>query len=89
MGDASQLSQLVQAMAGFGSGSSAAESLNTVPLGADGQQKPFLPAPQHAYQGPNSSRTGATMRQAFNSANVGRLHHQHVRIEFSAQTLVG
>jgi hypothetical protein len=48
MGDSSQLSQLVQAMAGFGSGSGAAESLNTVPLGTDGQQQPFLPTPQHA-----------------------------------------
>jgi hypothetical protein len=38
--------QLVQAMAGFGSG--AAESLNTVPLGADISQQTFLTAPQHA-----------------------------------------
>jgi hypothetical protein len=41
-------SQLVQAMAGFGGGSGAGESLNTVPLGADTSQQTLLTAPQHA-----------------------------------------
>ena len=40
--------QLVQAMAGFGGGSGAAESLNTAPLGADTSQQPLLTTPQHA-----------------------------------------
>src|SRR5262249_20213598 len=40
--------QLVQAMAGFGGGNGAAESLNTVPLGADSSQQTFLTPPQHA-----------------------------------------
>jgi probable HAF family extracellular repeat protein len=40
--------QLVQAMAGFGDGSGAGESLNTVPLGADTSQQTFLTTPQHA-----------------------------------------
>jgi hypothetical protein len=35
MGSAGSTSQLVQAMAGFGGGSGAGESLNTVPLSAD------------------------------------------------------
>jgi len=39
--------QLVQAMAGFGGGSSAAETLNTVPLGADTSQQTLLTTPQH------------------------------------------
>jgi hypothetical protein len=39
--------QLVQAMAGFGGGSGAADSL-TGPLGADTQQQPLLTTPQHA-----------------------------------------
>jgi hypothetical protein len=39
--------QLVQAMAGFGGGSGAAESLNTVALGADTSQQ-LLTTPQHA-----------------------------------------
>jgi len=34
-----------QAMAGFGGGSGAADSLNTVPLGADTAQQTFLTAP--------------------------------------------
>jgi hypothetical protein len=40
-------SQLVQAMAGFGGGSGAAESLNTVPLGADTSQQTLLTTAQH------------------------------------------
>ena len=40
-------SQLVQAMAGFGGGSGAADSLSTVPLGADASQQPLLTTPQH------------------------------------------
>jgi hypothetical protein len=39
--------QLVQAMAGFGGGSGAAESLNTVPLGADTSPQTLLTTPQH------------------------------------------
>ena len=41
-------SQLVQAMAGFGGGSGAANSLNTVPLGTETSQQQFLTTPQHA-----------------------------------------
>jgi hypothetical protein len=48
MGDSSQVFQLVQAMAGFGGGSGAAESLNTVALGADASQQSLLTMPQHA-----------------------------------------
>jgi hypothetical protein len=44
----SSTSQLVQAMAGFGGGSGAGESLNTNPLGADASQQPLLTTPQHA-----------------------------------------
>jgi hypothetical protein len=40
--------QLVQAMAGFGGGSGAADGLNTVPLAADTPQQPLLTMPQHA-----------------------------------------
>jgi hypothetical protein len=40
--------QLVQAMAGFGGGSGAADSSNTVPLSADTSQQTFLTTPQHA-----------------------------------------
>ena len=43
----SQAAQLVQAMAGFGSGSGAAESLNTAPLGSDTSQQPLLTMPHH------------------------------------------
>jgi hypothetical protein len=43
----SSTSQLVQAMAGFGGSSGAADSLNTVPLGADASQQPLLTTPQH------------------------------------------
>ena len=38
--------QIVGAMAGFG-GSGAADNLNSVPLGADTSQQPFLTTPQH------------------------------------------
>jgi hypothetical protein len=40
-------SQLVQAMAGFGGGSGAADSLNSVSLGADTSQQALLTTPQH------------------------------------------
>jgi len=39
--------QLTQAMAGFGGSSGAADSLSTVPLGADTSQQQFLTTPQH------------------------------------------
>jgi hypothetical protein len=45
--NSSQAAQLVQAMAGFGGGSGAAESLNTAPLGADTSQQTLLTTPQH------------------------------------------
>jgi Subtilase family len=45
--DDASVGQLVQAMAGFGSGSGAADSLNTTALGADMSQQPLLTAPQH------------------------------------------
>src|SRR6516164_285251 len=49
MGGSGSTSQLVQAMAGFGGGSGAADGLNTAPLGADtSQQQTFLTTPQHA-----------------------------------------
>jgi hypothetical protein len=48
MGNSSQVAQLVQAMAGFGGSSGAAESLHTVPLATDTQQQPSLTTPQHA-----------------------------------------
>jgi len=44
----SSTSQLVQAMAGFGGGSGAGESLNTTPLSAETSQQPLLTTPQHA-----------------------------------------
>jgi hypothetical protein len=40
-------SQLVQAMAGFGGGSGAPESLSNAPLGAETSQQQFLTTPQH------------------------------------------
>jgi hypothetical protein len=40
--------QLVQAMAGFGGGSGAGDSLNAAPLGADTSQQTLLTTPQHA-----------------------------------------
>jgi hypothetical protein len=48
MGGSGSTSQLVQAMAGFGGGSGAADASNTVSLGADTSQQPSLTAPQHA-----------------------------------------
>ena len=48
MGGSGSTSQLVQALAGFGGGSGAADSLNTTPLGADTSQQQFLTTPQHA-----------------------------------------
>jgi murein DD-endopeptidase MepM/ murein hydrolase activator NlpD len=47
MGGSSQSAQLVQAIAGFGGGSGAAEGVNAVPLGADTSQQ-LLTTPQHA-----------------------------------------
>jgi hypothetical protein len=46
MGNSDQVGQLVQAMAGFGG--SAADTSNTVPLGAETSQQSFLTTPQHA-----------------------------------------
>src|SRR3989442_1326070 len=48
LGSAGSTSQLVQAMAGFGGGSSAFESLSAVALGAETSQQPLLTTPQHA-----------------------------------------
>jgi hypothetical protein len=48
MGSSGSTSQLVQAMAGFGGGSGAGESLNTAPLSAETSQQPLLTTPQHA-----------------------------------------
>jgi hypothetical protein len=48
MGDASEAAQLVQAMAGFGGGSGAADGLNAAALAADTSQQAFLTTPQHA-----------------------------------------
>jgi hypothetical protein len=45
MSDASQASQLVQAMAGFGGSSGAADGLNAAPLGADTSQQTLLTTP--------------------------------------------
>jgi hypothetical protein len=39
--------QLVQAMAGFGGGSGAGETLNAGPLSAETSQQPLLTTPQH------------------------------------------
>ncbi len=47
-GSSGSTSQLVQAMAGFGGGSGAGESLNTAPLNAETSQQPLLTTPQHA-----------------------------------------
>jgi hypothetical protein len=47
-GDSSHVGQLVQAMAGFGGGSGAAETLNIAAPGADTSQQTFLTTPQHA-----------------------------------------
>ena len=48
MGSSGSTSQLVQAMAGFGGGSGAGESLNTAPVSAETSQQPLLTTPQHA-----------------------------------------
>jgi hypothetical protein len=48
MGGSSQVGQLVQAMAGLGGGSGAADGLHTVALGTDTSQQPLLTTPQHA-----------------------------------------
>jgi hypothetical protein len=48
MGDTSQVAQLAQAMASFGGGGAAAESMNIAALGTDTSQQPLLAAPQHA-----------------------------------------
>jgi hypothetical protein len=45
MGSSGSTSQIVQAMAGFDGSSSAGESLNTAPLGADTSQQTFLTTP--------------------------------------------
>jgi hypothetical protein len=45
--DDSSVGQLVQAMAGFGSGSGAGDSLNTASLSADTSQQTLLTTPQH------------------------------------------
>jgi hypothetical protein len=47
IGNSSQVAQLVQAMAGFGGGSGAGESLNGGPFGADTSQQPLLTMPNH------------------------------------------
>jgi hypothetical protein len=47
IGDSSQVAQLVQAMAGFGGSSSAADGLNIAALGPDTSQQTFLTTPQH------------------------------------------
>jgi hypothetical protein len=47
-GPVPDVSQLVQAMAGFAGGSGAAEGLNAAPLGADMSQQTLLTIPQHA-----------------------------------------
>jgi hypothetical protein len=46
--DNSSIGQLVQAMAGFGGGSAAADTFNTVALGADNSQPTLLTTPQHS-----------------------------------------
>jgi hypothetical protein len=45
---AGSTSQLVQAMAGFGGGSGAAETMNTASLSSETSQQPLLTTPQHA-----------------------------------------
>jgi hypothetical protein len=47
-GSTTEAAQLVQAMAGFGAGSGAADGLNSAPLGAETSQQPLLTTPQHA-----------------------------------------
>jgi microcystin-dependent protein len=48
MGGEGSTSQLVQAMAGFGGGSGAAENLSAASLGAETSQQPLLTTPRHA-----------------------------------------
>jgi hypothetical protein len=48
MGGASEVGQLVQAMAGFGGGSGAADGLNTPALGTDTSEQSLLTTPQPA-----------------------------------------
>jgi hypothetical protein len=48
MGDASEVAQLVQAMAGFGGSSGAGDDLDIAALAADTSQQAFLTTPQHA-----------------------------------------
>ena len=48
IGSSGSVSQLVQAMAGFGRGSGTADTSNTVPLGVETSQQPLLTTPQHA-----------------------------------------
>jgi hypothetical protein len=45
-GGASEVGQLVQAMAGFG-GAGAAETMNAAPIGAETSPQPSLTTPQH------------------------------------------
>jgi hypothetical protein len=47
MGSSGSTSELVQAMAGFGGGSGAGESLNTAPLSTETSQQPLLTTSQH------------------------------------------
>jgi hypothetical protein len=47
MGSSGSTSQLVQAMAGFGGGSGAADGLNSGFVNAETSQQPLLTAPQH------------------------------------------
>src|SRR5262249_50551495 len=47
MGGASQMSQLVQAMASFGAGSGAADGLNVASPAQDSSQQALLTPPQH------------------------------------------
>jgi hypothetical protein len=47
-GRPSQVASFVQAMAGFGGGSGAADGVNAVVLGADASEQPLLTTPQHA-----------------------------------------
>ena len=47
MDGSSQAAQLVQAMAGFGGGSGAADGLNTAALAADASQQTLLTTPHH------------------------------------------
>jgi hypothetical protein len=48
MGSSGSASQLVQAMAGFGGGSGAAETMKTALVSAETSQQPLLATPQHA-----------------------------------------